>query len=207
MTQHLLDTPIKVATCNRCGLYVFACQVNGFKVAVGMAPLDAKGVADALMAGRNVYDQLDVAGKPWKLKARTGGSEWPPYGGRKVLASHDCGTRGMNTTGVDVTEVDPPKAPAPYGARGPGINSAPPNYSQPGTNSSRVQDASPSPSNPYVNRLCDTCKQMIGRDVNYVGVSYDGRWVWVQHDYDCRGNLGRGPGSTVDSVMSVRRRK
>lgn len=35
---------------------------------------------------------------------------------------------------------------------------------------------------PYINRVCDICRQMIGRTPNVIGVEYDGRWMWVQHD-------------------------
>lgn len=172
------DTPIVVATCNRCKAYVFACEVNGCKSAVDITPLDVEAYRGALVSGRATYDQLEQAGRPWKLHARGPSSEWPPFANRKVLGEHQC-TRGMNVTGFDVSEVPAPKAHATVtGTETSSLSHGAPVVATRADSATRHLTK-------YVNYVCKRCGVMIGRDRTYVGIEYNGRWLWAQHDYPC----------------------
>lgn len=105
--QHLIDTEIKLATCNRCERYVFTCQVNGVRTTADPAPVDRDAFARALLDGRSAYWMLSRGGRPWKLRSVSAAlmgslDEWPP-----TLADHNCGTRAMNATPLasEVAEI------------------------------------------------------------------------------------------------------
>lgn len=159
--KHLIDTEIRVATCNRCRAYVFAATVGGSAVAVDMTPLDVEGVRSSLLAGRRLYDQLDQAGRPWKLHARTAASSWPPYTG-KVLADHACGAMGRDAT--EVTTVDPRLSGA----------------------ASAVRQTAASDGVSHRSDLwrCMVCHALIEKDEPFYGIEY-GAFRWARHDRDC----------------------
>lgn len=199
MTKYLIDTQPKIATCTRCGEYVFACHASGDRVAVDIRPLTVEAYRDAIMAGLKTYDQIEHAGRPHKLMPRTTDSGWPPYKGRKVLADHACGTRSMNTKVVETTELPPYQARAQS------------------TDVVRASDAMSTVVTPvthhhsdkpdHVNAVCGNCKRMIGRDWDIVGVKVAGRWKWVQHDYDCksenRGITARGKRPSTEKPLEA----
>lgn len=177
MTQHLIDTTPKLVTCTRCKAYVFACQVGGLKVAADLRPLDVEAYRAAIIAGKATYDQIDQAGRPHKLQARTASSTWPAYDGRNVLADHMCGTRSMNVTAVETSELPP------YQARA-------------NDTDARASDAMSTVAHSvirrrskreWVTKSCERCNVAIGDDWQYCGVKQGDYWIWVQHDYDCMG--------------------
>lgn len=187
MTQHLIDTTPKLVTCTRCGAYVFACQVGGLKVAADLRPLDVEAYRAAIIAGKATYDQVDQAGRPHKLQARTASSSWPPYAGRNVLADHMCGTRAMNVTAVETTDIPPPQ-PRAVGTAQHGVTQES-SASNDSVKSFQALAASPviphRSKREWVTKSCDTCKVTIGDDYRFCGVKQGKYWLWVQHDYDC----------------------
>lgn len=82
--RSLIDTQIKLATCNSCGSYVLA--VAG--VAAEPTPLDAESYRAALIAGRSTYDVITEAGRPWRLRLRTASVSSDAC---DIVASHPCG--------------------------------------------------------------------------------------------------------------------
>lgn len=113
MSQHFITTPIKLATCNRCGAYLWTCHTEGFRAAADPIPLaDLDAYVAALAAGRQAYEVQTLAGRPERLRMV---SRSTPLAERlaagRLVASHDCGTRSMNATAA-VTEVPDPKGPA-----------------------------------------------------------------------------------------------
>lgn len=109
--QHLINTKITLATCNRCGAYVLSSTVAGFKTMTNPSPLaDKAALTAALIDGNGVYVVHTAAGRPQTLHPV---SLDTPLAARlaegRLVASHDCGTRHMNTTKIDATEVVPPK--------------------------------------------------------------------------------------------------
>lgn len=127
----MMTTPITLSTCGRCGAYVFACQVDGLKTMADPAPLDQAGYLAALVAGLRVFDLIEAAGRPQKLRTRSGASQ-PPIGHGQgsteplaysygtlsghILAEHGCGASALDAAKAEVVPVGPPRAPATPGA-------------------------------------------------------------------------------------------
>lgn len=165
MTSHLIDTDVKVATCNRCGDYVFTCQSSGLRVAADLTPLDVEAVRAALRDRRALYDQVDQSGRPWRLQRRTALSSWPPFAGRKVLGEHACGAKGMDSTSV--TEIPPKRSGASSTARQATVPVGVPRRSDGGV------------------WRCFVCKFMIKPGELYWGIEY-GLFRWARHDRKCK---------------------
>lgn len=159
--QHLIDSAVQVATCNRCRAYVFLADVSGMRTTADIAPLDADGVRAALLAGRRLFDQLDQAGRPWRLQARTAASSWPPRG--NVLGEHACGAMGRDAVGVTVV---PPRSS--------------------GATSTVRQTVAPDgayhPSNDIWR--CMACHALIKAGESFYGIEH-GYYRWARHDRDC----------------------
>lgn len=179
MTEHLIDTDIKLGICIRCNAYVFTCLVGGGKVAVNPAELDDAGVRDALIAGRVVYDMLTKSGKPWILRDRTIDSDYPSR--HKILGAHACG--------VHVREIDTTAAAA-------GKEAARANWAttqRSGARATHANNATRHRSDDdtrYLYRRCDKCADWIGTDKNIVGLKVGQYWEHVEHA-DCDGKPKR----------------
>lgn len=106
--QYLIDTDMKIATCNRCRGYVFACMVSGIKIAVDPAPLDVDHYRQALIAGKSTFDVIFQGEKPWRLRARRPSSR---LDGATILGEHGCGAAGQDATKVQEVPEVPPSAP------------------------------------------------------------------------------------------------
>jgi hypothetical protein len=176
------DTPIQLRQCVRCNAYVFACQVNGVKVAADPKPLSVEEYRAALIARRGCYDQVNQAGKPWKLKRRVADSQWPPYAGRSVIADHACGTKAMNTAAVELKPIPQQPRVSDTGRHGETRGS----YASSDSGSSYLARLAPSVMNRRskprsVSRECDECGRWIG-EASHWGIEAHGKWVWVVHE-------------------------
>lgn len=110
--QHLIDTKIKLATCNRCGAYVLAAMVGGVRCAADPTPLDVQDRVRALVGGVKLYKLVVQAGRPWRLDFATVDTL---RGSAGHLRAHGCGCAAMDATAFDGDPVDPPQAPARHG--------------------------------------------------------------------------------------------
>jgi hypothetical protein len=178
------DTPIQLRQCVRCRAYVFACEVSGYKVAADPKPLSAEEYRAALIARRGTYDQVDQAGKPWKLKRRIASSQWPPYAGRSVVADHNCGTKAMNTSGVELVDIPQQPRASDTERRGETQGSC----ASSDSDSKHLARLAPNvirrrSDRRTVHRECDVCGTWVG-DADHWGIEHAGRWVHVEH-VDC----------------------
>lgn len=182
MAQHLIDTVPKLVTCTRCGAYVFTCHSSGVRVTVNPGPLSVEQYREALIAGRGTYDQQEQGGRPFRLIRRLPSSKWPPYDNRKVLADHGCGTQAMNFTAVETSELPPHQARANGSdARASDVMSS---VATPVTHHRSKRE--------YINAKCETCHRVVGDDLRFMGVEHAGKWMWLNHDYDCRSEKQEG---------------
>lgn len=113
MTQHLINTKIKLSTCNRCGTYVLAAMVGGVRCAADPAPLSRQEVVIDLQAGRRPYKLVEQCGKPWRLDFATVDTL---AGSAKHLRAHGCGCAAMDATAFEEGPVDPHQAPVRHGS-------------------------------------------------------------------------------------------
>lgn len=203
MGEHIIDTVIKLATCNRCKAYVFACTVGGMKTTADPTPLRTlEDVRTALMLARSVHRVLRVGEKPNKLQTVSRGFE--RHLGN-LVSDHDCGCGAQNVRIVEDAPANPLLAPVTRGESQDGLRPLP----APGSGSqghtaprrvspfptakidrsrsmprSRALHANRRRSDSYCNLMCKRCGQLIGRDTNFVGIQNDNRWVWAEHA-DC----------------------
>lgn len=177
-THSLLDTEIKLATCNRCGAYVFAAQVSGLATAADPQPLDVDHYRAALIAGRWTYDVITQAGRPWKLRQRTAGV---PTSGCDIVAAHACGAHGMDATSV--TEVPQGPLQARVSASGHQDLSCASGAPQTGSQSLLpVSVATPHRSDARSRPMrCATCRRLIGEDEPRWAIEHD-TIRWAVHD-------------------------
>jgi len=193
--QHLIDTPLELANCDRCKAYVFKCDVSGLRTVVDCAPLDGMDdVRRRLMMGRAVYRTLP--GRKLALFAPLSTNRDSGY-----LGEHWGGPGVVGAKGVDTVAVGPHRAPVTPGGPKGGFHHphAPADGSQGRTATfDHARTQTPSSSNPpsrathaknrrserlpYINRVCEICRVMIGRTHNVIGVQIGDRWAWVQHD-------------------------
>ncbi|GGR51809.1 hypothetical protein [Streptomyces roseolus] len=125
MTDHLIDTPIRLATCNRCGAYVYLAHSSGIRAAADVAVAGRDAYINAVLAGRRLFDLAETTGRPQKLLNRshvspaptfdTNGAQETAQGRRKVLVEHGCGAHAMDATRFTEVEQVPPPAPATPG--------------------------------------------------------------------------------------------
>jgi len=183
MAQHLIDTVIQLRQCPRCKAYVFVCMVSGVKTAADPKPLSVEEYRAALIAGRMTYDQLDQAGRPWKLQSRSAASQWPPFKGRSVVAEHGC-TKAMNMGEVEFTAIPHSTPVSDTGAAGvtTGQSAMSSERRTLGTVAAHVTHHR---SRPYIKEKCEVCHKEIGTDIRMVGVQIGDEWVWIQHDFKC----------------------
>lgn len=182
----LQNTPIKLATCNRCQAYVFACDADGIRTAADPAPLgDTAAYVQALTRGLRVFDLVEQAGRPHKLLTRTVAAGAPRFGAepvsgahsaspsaprttapRPILAEHGCGAAGRDTSKAEAVAVGPPSAPATHGdskaGRRPGAAPGQPQGSSQGPNPKGSPAGSPFPAG-HASRLPSEKHLYVGR--------------------------------------------
>lgn len=191
MGQFMIDTEIKVSTCNRCSDVIFACQVSGFKVMADPKPLgDMESIRGALIEGKGIYRVNRIANKPHKLKRLGAGNAIT----LDVIADHSCGmSTANNSRPVEAVPLGPHQAPVtpgrPVGGFHPatalaGAQTSAQDFSSEmfGPQSRVVSVTHHRSKIPYINRVCPKCKEMIGATINVIGVQIGDRWAWVQHD-------------------------
>lgn len=169
-----------MATCNRCGAYVFAAQVSGLITAADPAPLDVDHYRGALIAGRPVYDVITKAGRPWHLRRRTAAVSATP---RDIVAAHGCGAHGMDASRFTEVAPGPPQArvsatgrqgrPCASGTPQAGLESL-------GPASDVIQ---PRSDHRWTSRpmRCATCRQLIADGEPYCAIEHD-TIRWAAHD-------------------------
>ena len=193
MSQYLIDTRIQLATCNRCDRYVWACQVSGLKVMADVSPVDLDGYRSALVDRRSAYRVITEAGRPARLQMLTAGHTG--LQDMTIVVDHACGTKAMNATKMEPTEVPtsaPVRSTAVTGAQHP---QAAPVGSQATTQplsraryvkSSRFDHGS-YPLNrvnhrkQWLYRRCEICGEQMGYEEPF-GIQYNDRWIYVWHD-------------------------
>lgn len=192
--DHLIDTPIRLATCNRCGSYVFLAHASGVRAAADVAPADRDAYIAAVMDGRRSFDLLEAAGRPQKLLGRTQGSRAPSFdpggaqiasqGRRKVLVEHGCGGHAQNMLRFVEVEQGPPSARVTPGSSHAGGDLRRAAHESGLT----VEEIPRSPAAPVNRRLserpprCDICNAVIGSDEIYWGIQHGTRWVYAVHE-------------------------
>lgn len=183
MPPQFIDTIIKLRQCPRCKAYVFVCMVSGIKTAADPKPLNVDEYRAALIAGRMTYDQLDQAGRPWKLQGRTAASQWPPFKDRKIVAEHGC-TKAMNMAEAEF--IDIPRSTPASGTGAAGVTPTHSVYSsEPRILGTVAAHVTHHRSRPYIQAKCDRCKLSIGHDWNFWGIQRGDHWIHVEHGYDC----------------------
>jgi hypothetical protein len=193
VTQHLIDTPLELANCDKCKAYVFMCDVSGIRTIVDCAPLDGMDdVRRRLMMGRVVYRTL-----PGRKLARFSRDSTNAESG--YLADHWCTGGVTGARKVETVPVGPPSAPATPGRHPDGFRhpDAPADGSQgrrglPIMKTQRTDSSGAYPSRATrVNRprsdpkptRCDICREIITvRTPNVWSIEYDGRLVYGVHD-------------------------
>lgn len=88
MSQHLITTPARAATCNACGSTVIHAVTGGLTTITDTTPLSVNEEIAAILAGRSTFD-LQTAGNQLYLEWRDvtrirAGRNYP------VLAIHGC---------------------------------------------------------------------------------------------------------------------
>lgn len=191
--QHLIDTPMELANCDKCKAYVFKCDVSGIRTIVDCGPLDGMDdVRRRLMMGRSVYRIL-----PGRKLAQFAPLSTNTEGG--YLVEHWCTAGTTGAKAVEVAPVGPHQAPAtPGGPKGgfhhptvPGSGSQghtglPIMKTRPtdssGASPSRALNATPRLSRHIKPTRCDTCGVVIHHDTPDVfSIEHDGRLVYAQH--------------------------
>lgn len=191
IVQHLIDTPMELATCDRCKAHVFKCWVSGVSTVVDIAALDGMDdVRRRLMMGRTVYRILDGRKLATFRRDSTKGNGY--------LADHWCGPGVVGAKPVEVVPVGPPSAPATPGGPLGGFHHphAPADGSQGHTATfDHARSPAPSSSNPPSRAIrashprsdpkptrCATCREIITVHTPDVwSIEYDGRLVYGQH--------------------------
>lgn len=198
MGNHIIDSVLKVATCNRCSNIVFAADVAGLKVMADPTPITGLAEAGiALVDGKSLYRILYVAGKPHKLQLIT---RDPGQWLGAMVSEHGCGCSGRDAEPVVMAQEahrgacaawtgqgwTPPASCPRRGADGRtgllfgdtvapescGSCEAPP-FDHGGPRKRRAE---------HINRVCQRCNVLIGFNRDVIGVQIGDRWIWVQHD-------------------------
>lgn len=181
MTQHLIDTRPTLGRCVRCGAWVLTALVSGGWVGVNTSPLGVVELRALLASGERPYRLRTAAGQ---AQALTVASLGDVRAGTPVLGPHRCGGHPMDAQAFREAAQDPPQPPVSATGR-----PAPPYASQGARNRSPAPPVTRHRSrkrHPYINRQCEVCHELIGRSIDYMGMQIGERWVWLQHDWDCR---------------------
>lgn len=146
------DTKIELATCNSCGCYVLAAQVQGQPTAADTQPLDGESYRAALIAGRSTYDVIAEAGRPRLLRLRTASVSGTAC---DIVASHPCA--------AGVSPLGAPSVPQA------GLESLGP-----------ITAVAPPPSRSWAHR-CSACRRLIADGESFAAIDHE-RYHWAVHD-------------------------
>ncbi len=167
-----------MATCNRCGAYVFTAQVSGCITTADPQPLDVDRYRAALIAGLPTYDVITQAGRPWKLRRRTAAVSGTLC---EIVAAHSCGAHGMDATTVTEVPQGPPRARV--SATGRQASRSASGTAQTGS-PVPASAATPLRSEPRWASLplrCDTCRKLIVDQEPHFAIESD-TIRWAVHD-------------------------
>lgn len=192
-----IDTDIRLATCHRCGTYVFLAHSSGVGTAADPAPATQDAYIQALVGGRRTFWLMTQAGRPHRLLTRRPQSTAPTFDpggaqtgtqGREVLVEHGCGghTLDMNTF-TEVAQSPPPARVTPGRHTGGPHQPAAPGFhidwSKVGEPPSPAKPATPHPSSPYPR--CGVCRRNIKHGEIYIGIQHGPIWIWAEHYEAC----------------------
>ncbi|MEU8683163.1 hypothetical protein [Streptomyces sp. NPDC048611] len=184
MSEHLITTPVAIATCPRCHEYVFACLVDGIDTLADMKPLTTQSdYVQHLVDTRRTFDTTQLQnGVTHKLITRTPSSR--PFNAddptHPILGEHSCGVLQRDATRAELVPVTPPSAPVTPGRHPDGHHPqpAPEKAPQGHTASPAARHANPRPSNPI---RCDQCNERIRPDEPHVAIEHGPNYRWGQH--------------------------
>jgi hypothetical protein len=186
VSQHLVDRPVKLATCPRCSGYVLTGHVSGMREAVDPQPLPPDALRAALLAGKRVFRLEEQGGRPWMLRFL---GPRAAHAGLKILAEHGCAVRSARPVEFEELPANPPQAPVTPGESVAGLLQplAPVLVSQ-------WAQAAPSPvthanhprsrvdhNKTWLYRRCEKCGEQMGYEDAF-GVKYGETWIYVWHD-------------------------
>lgn len=206
MSQHVVDTQVKLAKCNRCGSYVWLGMASGVRAAADVGAATHPAWIAAVSTGRRTFRLAKRAGKPSRLLCESLGGKPPSFtpegvqdvtGGRdEVVVEHGCGAAARDMLTFEEVQQGPPQARAT-----PGSSRAGGSLQSAALASKLSVEAVPRPGRPSPVRnvsqprssdlammqavRCDTCDKIIDQSKPFFGVHF-GRWVWAAHDEgDC----------------------
>lgn len=195
MSDHLVDTPVKLGQCNRCQQYVWLAMASGVRSAADVAPAAREAYVAALVDGRRTFGLITQAGRPWKLSTRrlgdpapvfgSQGLQEPPEGSRAVLVEHGCGGHARNMVSFREVEQGPPPARATHGgSRSGGPHPVAAHESglvvEEIPRRSPVRPASHLPSEAYPK--CGTCQRYVKSGEMYWGIQHGPVWIYCEHE-------------------------
>jgi hypothetical protein len=104
--DHVIDTPVRLARCNRCKAYVWLAMSSGIRSAADTTPATHAAWIAAIVDGRRTFRLTKAAGKPHKLLCRPLGAQPPVFGPEgvqestlglgEVVVEHGCGGHARN---------------------------------------------------------------------------------------------------------------
>lgn len=195
--DHLVDSPVKLGTCNRCGAYVYLAHSSGIRSAADVAPAGRDAYVAAALDGRRHFDLAEAAGRPVKLLTRTPRSQAPTFtlegaqeavqGRRPVLVEHGCGGHAQNMIKFTEVEQGPPSARVTPGGSHAGGPRRPPVHESGLTVEEiprpyRARHASQHLSSRWEKPpKCGTCRKECAPGT-YFGIQRGREWIWAEHD-------------------------
>lgn len=97
--EHLVTTPIKKDSCDKCRASIWTGWVTGILTKTDVEPLDLMGELRARLAGRATY-QAKKHDQSFKLVKRDQFNIQPDdHNHKTILALHECNPTGMITEG------------------------------------------------------------------------------------------------------------
>lgn len=188
-SRYLIDTNIKVATCNRCKAFIWTAMSGGVRVLVDPQIIGyPDGYRQALIEGRTVYRLRTAAGRPWRLQQA---HNLMDVASGALVASHGH-PRADYSVVADVIPDDeaegvvrpPSSQPAMPGApqAGPPADSAPANA---GSTPRAATRALSRRSDTWRPRLCLTCRQFFEEGDEWVGFYVSSSQWWASHSNPC----------------------
>ncbi|WP_432001212.1 hypothetical protein [Streptomyces sioyaensis] len=184
MSEHLITTPVAIATCPRCREYVFACLVDGIDTLADMKPLTTQSdYVQCLVDTRRTFDVTQLQnGVTHKLITRTPSSR--PFNAddpaHPILREHSCGVLQRDAARAELVVGPPPQAPVTHGRQTGGLRPQPvPERPPQGrTASSAVQRANPHLSRPI---RCGECGNPIRRNEAHFAIEHGPNYRWGRH--------------------------
>jgi hypothetical protein len=170
----------KLGRCPRCKAYGLVADVQGVRIALDIAPVDAAGFGLAVASAAPLallYWVKNEPGRPLRLLGGYFGSprpSWGPGGSQtgtqRLHAEHSCGAPARDMVIVPVQR--PLSAPVPPGSRrgGPHPPDVPAGATQAQEPRSRATSATPRRSRAL---RCQTCRKLIDRTQPHFAIEHE----------------------------------